>query len=83
MIGSDAMNIVPMVTDSSSQATSPMSITAMFTDTKCYDLMPMSRKGIVFETSISFQLAFFSLIEHGILIFISSTALFFINFQNY
>lgn len=76
MIGGDAMNNVPMVTDSSSQATSPMSITSMFTDTKCYDLMPVSKKGIVFETSISFQLAFFSLIEHGISLIIYIIILF-------
>lgn len=49
----------------SSSSASNVTISCMFNSTKCYDLLPTSRKGIVFETSISFQLAFFSLIEHG------------------
>lgn len=37
---------------------------SIFSSTTCYDLMQVSSKGLVFETTIPFQLAFFALIEH-------------------
>jgi len=39
-------------------------VQGIFNDTKCYDLMQISSKGTVFETTIPFQLAFFALVEH-------------------
>ncbi len=39
-------------------------IESIFNQTTCYDLMQVSSKGTVFETTIPFQLAFFALIEH-------------------
>lgn len=39
-------------------------IESIFSTTTCYDLMQVSSKGTVFETTIPFQLAFFALIEH-------------------
>jgi len=39
-------------------------IQSIFSSTSCYDLLASSTKGVVFETSIPFQLAFFALVEH-------------------
>lgn len=41
-----------------------ITVSSLFSEACCYDLLPQSRKGVVFETSISFQFAFFALIEH-------------------
>lgn len=41
-------------------------VQSVFVSTKCYDIMPLSNKAVVFETSISFYLAFCALLEHGL-----------------
>ena len=40
-------------------------VQSLLTSTVCYDLMELSAKAVVFETSIPFQLAFYALVEHG------------------
>jgi hypothetical protein len=56
---------IPINQDDEIRGSSIVTSQSIFNETKCYDLMPNSRKGIVFDTLISFQLAFFALIEHG------------------
>ena len=34
-------------------------------DIKCYDLVPISSKVLVFDVDISIQLAFYAFVEHG------------------
>lgn len=41
-----------------------LAMQSIFNSTVCYDIMQESNKIIVFETYISFQLAFFALVEH-------------------
>jgi len=48
-----------------SQADAKGAIQSIFASTKCYDLMQVSSKALVFEASIPFQLAFYALVEHG------------------
>lgn len=59
---------IPMNQDDEIRGSGIVTSQSIFNETKCYDLMPNSRKGIVFDTLISFQLAFFALIEHGYII---------------
>ena len=40
-------------------------VQSLLTSTACYELMELSAKAVVFETSIAFQLAFYALVEHG------------------
>jgi hypothetical protein len=51
-----------------SQADAKAAIQSIFSSTKCYDLMAVSSKAVVFEAGIPFQLAFYALIEHGALV---------------
>eukprot|EP01041_Mallomonas_annulata_P008341 gene8341-17179_t len=44
--------------------TSQEAVQSIFNSNKCYELMPTSCKIIIFESGISFQLAFYALIEH-------------------
>jgi len=60
---------IPFAASSSGSSDFPppppqVTVSSLFTEASCYDLLPQSRKGVVFETSISFQFAFFALIEH-------------------
>jgi CBS-domain-containing membrane protein len=52
------------VQDISNYESSHSAVQSIFNSTRCYDLMQSSSKGVIFETSIPFQLAFFALVEH-------------------
>lgn len=50
--------------DQNHEETNVSSIQSIFNTTKCYDLMQISYKAIVFEIPIPFQLSFYAMIEH-------------------